>query len=66
MEADMVASAKTTHELHNTHSYVFTGISCFKGTFSLQVKEGKKPYQPSPGHVSYALQEPLKKELEII
>ena len=39
-KAGMVASAKTSHELHDEYSDAFTGNRCFKGTFSLQVKEG--------------------------
>ena len=39
-EADMVASVKATQEFHNEYSDVFTGIGCFKDTFSLQIKEG--------------------------
>ena len=40
IEADMAASAKNTKELHIEIDDVFSGIHCFKGTFSLQVKEG--------------------------
>ena len=36
-EANM--ETKTTQELHSKYSDVFTGIGCFEGTFSLQVKE---------------------------
>ena len=36
----------------------------FKGTFSLQVKDGMQPYQTLPRLVTYALQEPFKKKLE--
>ena len=38
----------------------FSGIGYFEGTFSLQVKDGKWPYQASPRRVAYALQELLK------
>ena len=64
MEANKWASAGTTQTIHNEYSNVFTGIGCFKGTFSLQVKEDKTPCQVLPRPVVYALQEPLKKELE--
>ena len=56
-EPDMAASAKTTIKLHNESSKVFTGIGCFKGTFSLKVKEDTKPIQAPPRSVEYALQE---------
>ena len=38
----MVANSKTW-ELHDEYSDVFTEVGCFKGTFSLLVKEGAKP-----------------------
>ena len=37
---------------------------CFKGTFSLQVKEGAMPYQAPQIHVAYALQKPFTDELD--
>ena len=54
-EADMVVSAKTAQIMHNGFSNVFTGIRCFKGTFSLQVKYGAKAYQAVPRHLLYVL-----------
>ena len=45
---DMIASAKITKELHDTYSDAISGIGCFKGTFSLQVKEGTESYQAPP------------------
>ena len=45
-KAKMVASAKTTQEY---------GIGHFKGTHSLQVKEGVKSYQALPRHLAYIL-----------
>ena len=45
MEADRAASAETTQTIHNEYSDVSTGIFCFKGIFSLQVKDDVKPYQ---------------------
>ena len=38
----------------------FSGINCFEGTFSLQVKDCNQPYHLSPRKVAHALQEPLK------
>ena len=43
--------------------YVFNGIGCFKGTFSLQLKPDSKPYQAPLRHVAYVLQKPFKEEL---
>ena len=60
----MVASATTKQELHNEYSDVFTGIGCFKATFSLQVKDRAKPYNAPHRHVTYALHEPPRKELK--
>ena len=40
---------------------MFTGIGCFKGTFSIQVKDDAKPYLVPLRHVAYALQETFKK-----
>ena len=42
----------------------FPGIGYFKGTFSLQGKDGVKLYQTPPRHIAYMFQEPIKKELE--
>ena len=39
---------------NNTDS-VFTSIRCFKGTFSLQVKDNVKPYQVPPRFINYTL-----------
>ena len=48
----------------NDYNDISSGIGCFKDTFSLQVKEGMKPYQTLPQHIAFALQEPFKKELQ--
>ena len=64
IEADRVASTKTTQMMHNDDSDVFKGIGCFKGMFSLQIKDDVKPYQALPKGVAYALQGPFKMELE--
>ena len=44
METDRVASDKTTINIHNEFSDMFTGIKCFKGTFSLKVIDDTKPH----------------------
>ena len=63
-EADMMASAKITKELHKKYNEVFTEIGCFEGTFSLEVKEGMKPYQAPPRCMAYMLHEPMTTEIE--
>ena len=44
----MIKSTKPTQVLYNKYRNVFTGFGCFKGMFSLQVKEVAKPYQAPP------------------
>ena len=39
-------------------------LFCFKGTFSMQVKDGSKPYYVSPRCVAYAIQQPFKDALD--
>ena len=56
----MKASAVTIESIHNQFKDVFTGIECFKGTFSLQVKDSTKPYQGPQICVAYTLNNPLK------
>ena len=60
----MATSIKTTQMMHNDYNDVFTGIGCFKGTFSLQTKDDVKSYQAPPRHATYALKKTFKKELE--
>ena len=43
MKTNRETSAKTL-KIHSECSKVFTGIECFKGTFSLKVKDDAKPY----------------------
>ena len=62
-EADKRASDTITNRLHNEFNDLFSGIGCFKGMFSLQVKEGSHPDQAPLKRVAYALQKPLKEEL---
>ena len=61
---DKGVSAEITQQLQRYFKDVFTGIGCFDGTFSFQVKPYSKPYQVSMRHVAYVLQKPFKKELE--
>ena len=42
---DKRASAEITLQLQRDFKDIFTGIGCFDGTFSLQVKTDSKPYQ---------------------
>ena len=60
-QADMERSAQLAKSVQQEFSDVFSGIGSFKCTFSLQVKDGIKPYQVSLRYVACALQEPLKK-----
>ena len=48
--------------MHDEYKDIFTGNGCFKGTFSLQVKDDAKPYQLPLRHIAHPLQEPFKKE----
>ena len=50
--------------MHVEYSNVFRGIGCFKGTFSIQVKDDAKAYKMPLRYIAYVLPEPLKKELE--
>ena len=61
---DKRVSAENTQQLQRDFKDVFTGIGCFDGMFSLQVKPVSKPYQVCLRHVGYALQKPFKEELE--
>ena len=61
-EADMASRAKTTQELWNKYSNMFTAIQWFKDTFSLLVKEGAKQHQTLTRLVAYMLEEAFKKE----
>ena len=49
-------STEITKQLQKEFEDVFTGIGCFDGTFSLQVKPDSKPYQAAPQFIAYALQ----------
>ena len=44
----MEANNKITKSINKEFADIFIGIECFKGTFSLQVKDGTKPYYASP------------------
>ena len=60
-ETNMKASAVITQSVHIEFKYLFTGIGCFKGTFSLQS-------EMVPNHssrcVAHALQQPFKDKLD--
>ena len=62
-EADKRQSNEMTQEIHNTYGDVLMALGCFVGTFSLKLKPDSKPYQAPPRHVAYALQKPIKEEL---
>ena len=52
--------AEITQQLQRHFKDVFTGIGCFDGTYSLQVKLDSKPYQVPPRCVAYVLHKPFK------
>ena len=62
-ESDKRKNAKSTQRIHKEFEDVFNGIWCFEGTFSLQLKPNRKPYQVLPWHFAYALQKPFQEEL---
>ena len=59
-----MASAETASIMLDELSNVFIRIRCFKGTFSIWIKDDSKPYQVLPRHNAYSLKEPCQKELE--
>ena len=61
---DKRASETITNRIHYEFNDFFSGIGFFKGTFSMQVKEGSHPYQSLPKGMAYALVKLLKEELE--
>ena len=63
-ESDKKASTEITEQLQKEFEDVFTGIGCFDGMFSLQVKSDSKTYQVPPQCIVYTLQKPFKEELE--
>ena len=62
--ADKRASQVLMQKMHNKFSDIFSGIWCFEGTFSLQVKDDSWSYQAPLRRVAYILQEPLMEELD--
>ena len=66
VDADKRSSIAMMQGIHTRFGYVFNGIGCFKGTFSLQLKPDSKPYQAPLRHLAYALQEPFKEELRCL
>ena len=45
---------------------ILSGMGCFDVIFSLQVMDDIWPYQVPPRRIMYALQDPLKEEVEIL
>ena len=50
-QAKMKRNAKVAKLVHQEVTMFFSGIGCFKATFSLEVKDGMKPYQAPVRHV---------------
>ena len=63
-ENDRRASTEITKQLQRDFEDIFSGIGCFDGMCSLQIKPDSKPYQAPQRHVEYALQKPFNEELE--
>ena len=63
-EVDSEASAKITLKMHEEFVTVFTGIGCFEGMFSLQIKDDAKPYQMPLRYIAYAFHEPFFLKLD--
>ena len=63
-EAEKRATEAITNRIHKEFNYLFSGKGYIEGKFSLQVKEGSHPYLASTRRIAYALQKPLKDELE--
>ena len=59
LEADKRGSNLLSMKIHNEFSDIFPGISCFEGTFKLQVRRDSHQYQALPSRVANDLQEPL-------
>ena len=56
-DTDMKTSAKLTDSIQQEYAAVFTVVGCFKGTFSLLLKDGPKLYYTPSLHVRYVLQD---------
>ena len=52
-----------TQKICIEYSTVFTSKGCFKGTFSLQIRDDMKQYQAPSGYTTYALHKPFNNEL---
>ena len=62
--ADKKASLVLTQKYTMNSVIFFSGIGCFKGMFTLQVKDGSTLYKMPPRRIAYAFQETPKKELD--
>ena len=56
VDAEKRKSIDLMQKIHNTFGDVFNGIGCLEGTFSLQLKPDRKPYQVKPRCMAYMLQ----------
>ena len=46
-----------TSKIHQEYGNVYNGTGCFKGIFSLKVKDDVKQYLVPPRYIAYTLQE---------
>ena len=61
-ESDKKKSAESTWQIHKDFDDVFHSIGCFEGTFFLQLKPDRAPYQSLPRSMAYTLQKPFQEE----
>ena len=63
---DKKASAEITQQVQRDFKDVYTGIGCFDGAFSLQVKLESKPYQAPLRCVAYVLKKAFQRGVRTI
>lgn len=61
---DMAESDRFGHYILKKFKNEFEGIGCLEETVQIHLKNNAIPYQSPPRRVAYALQEPLKEELQ--
>ena len=62
---DKRMSVEITQQWQRRFKDVLSGIECFDGMFSLQVKPDSKPYQAPLRCIAYALQKTFKEEFKV-
>ena len=59
-ESDKKPNTKITDQMCNEFENVLSGIGCFEGIITVQIKEGSNMCQPPPRQIIYTLQQPFK------